>query len=71
MANIRRRKLVKKITYQAQVRLVGFKTLIKSFSTRSDAYKWSRHMERNLRDFIFLEFELVFLGVIYGAYRLT
>ena len=53
MAYIRRQKLAKKITYQAQVRRVGFKTLIKSFSTRSDAYKWSRHMERNLREFVF------------------
>jgi len=48
MAYIRRRKLATKITYQAQVRRVGFKTIIKSFSTRKDAKKWATHMERNL-----------------------
>ena len=48
MAYIRRRKLATKITYQVQVRRVGFKTIIKSFSTRKDAKKWATHMERNL-----------------------
>ena len=45
MAYIRRRKLATKITYQAQVRRVGYRTLIKSFATRSDAKKWATHME--------------------------
>ena len=66
MAYIRRRKLAKKITYQAQVRRVGFKTLIKSFSTRSDAYKWSRHMERNLSEFVF--FRILKNGQVSVAY---
>ena len=64
MAYIRRRKLATKITYQAQVRRVGFKTIIKSFSTRKDAKKWATHMERNLdtgvsSDFTPLEVESI------------
>ena len=47
MAYIRRRKLATKITYQAQVRRVGYRTLIKSFATRSDAKKWANQMERS------------------------
>ena len=47
MAHIRRVKRKTKITYQAMVRRVGYKTLVKSFSKRSDAVKWSNQMERS------------------------
>ena len=47
MAHIRRVKRKTKITYQAIVRRVGFKTLTKSFVKRSDAVKWSNQMERS------------------------
>ena len=55
MAYVKKRKLATKTSWQVIIRKKGFKTLVKSFSSRSDAYKWSRHMERDLRDF-FLEF---------------
>ena len=48
MATIFRRKLKTKTTYIVQVRRVGFKTIVKTFNTRTDAIKWSRNMERNL-----------------------
>ena len=48
MALVRKRKLATKTSWQVIIRKKGFKTLVKSFSSRSDAYKWSRHMERNL-----------------------
>ncbi len=48
MAHIRRRKYKDKSSYQVIVRRIGFKTITKSFATRSDAKKWATHMERNL-----------------------
>ncbi len=42
MATISRRKWSKKISYVAQVRRKGFKTLVKSFRTRTEAKKWGR-----------------------------
>ena len=71
MAYIRRRKLAKKITYQAQVRRVGFKTLIKSFSTRSDAQKWARTMESSFDKGIstdFSEASRVMIGELLKRY---
>ena len=56
MAYVKKRKLATKTSWQVIIRKKGFKTLVKSFSSRSDAYKWSRHMERNLSDIVFLEF---------------
>lgn len=53
MAYVKKRKLATKTSWQVIIRKKGFKTLVKSFSSRSDAYKWSRHIERNLRDFVF------------------
>ena len=47
MAYIKRRKLKTKVSYQAMVRRVGYKTLVKSFATRSDAKKWANQMERS------------------------
>ena len=54
MAYVKKRKLATKTSWQVIIRKKGFKTLVKSFSSRSDSYKWSRHMERNLREFVFL-----------------
>ena len=48
MATISMRKWCKKLSYVAQVRRKGFKTLVKSFSTRTDAKKWARAMENKL-----------------------
>ena len=48
MATISRRKWSKKISYVAQVRRKGFKTLVKSFRTRTEAKKWGRAIEREL-----------------------
>ena len=48
MASIMRRKWRKKLSYVAQVRRKGFKTLVKSFSTRTGAKKWARAMENKL-----------------------
>ena len=53
MAYVKKRKLATKTSWQVIIRKKEFKTLVKSFSSRSDAYKWSRQMERNLRDFVF------------------
>ena len=47
MATISRRKWSKKISYVAQVRRKGFKTLVKSFRTRTEAKKWGRAVERD------------------------
>ena len=47
MATISRRKWSKKISYVAQVRRKGFKTLVKSFRTRTEAKKWGRAIERD------------------------
>ena len=48
MAHIRRVKRKTKLSYQAIVRRVGFKTLTKSFASRMDAQKWARDIELNL-----------------------
>ena len=53
MAYVKKRKLATKTSWQVIIRKKGFKTLVKSFSSRSDVYKRSRHIERNLRDFAF------------------
>ena len=46
MAYIRKKKYKKKSSFQVQVRRQGFKTLVKSFETKTDAKKWARAMER-------------------------
>jgi len=48
MATISRRKWSKKISYVVQVKRKGFKTLVKSFRTRTEAKKWSRAIEHKL-----------------------
>ena len=48
MASIFRRKHKTKTTYRTIVRRKGFKTVVKSFNTRTDAQKLSRYIERNL-----------------------
>ena len=48
MATIFRRKLKTKTTYVVQVRRVGFKTIVKTFNTRTVAIKLGRNMENNL-----------------------
>ena len=53
MAYVKKRKLATKTSWQVIIRKKGFKTLVKTFSSRSYAYKRSGHMERNLRDFVF------------------
>ena len=53
MAYILRRKGKKKVSYRAQVRRQGFKTIHKTFESKTDAKKWARAMERkyDLGDF--------------------
>jgi hypothetical protein len=46
MAYIRRLKYKTRVSYQVQVRRKGFRTLIKSFDTRTQAQKWARAIER-------------------------
>ena len=46
MAYILKRKGKKKVSYRALVQRRGFKHLMKSFSTRTDAKKWARAIER-------------------------
>ena len=48
MAYILRRKGKKKVSYRALGQRRGFKHLMKSFSTRTDAKKWARAIERKL-----------------------
>ena len=48
MAYILKRKWKNKITYRVQVSRRGFKTLFRSFLTRTEAKKWGRAMERKL-----------------------
>ncbi len=49
MAYIKRRKYKNKsVGYQAIVRRKGFRTVVKSFQTRTEAKKWSRQMEIKL-----------------------
>ena len=48
MAFIQRRKLKMGWRYTAQVKRKGFKTMVKTFATRTQAQKWSRGMERKL-----------------------
>ena len=48
MATIQKRKWSKSVSWFAQVRRKGFKTLVKSFSTRTEAKKWARAMENKL-----------------------
>ena len=48
MAYILKRKGKKKVSYRALVQRRGFKHLMKSFSTRTDAKKWARAIERKL-----------------------
>ena len=48
MAFIQRRKLKIGWRYTAQVKRKGFKTMVKTFATRTQAQKWSRGMERKL-----------------------
>ena len=45
MAYINKRKFTHKVSYLAQVKRKGFKTMTKSFSTRSLAQKWARGIE--------------------------
>ena len=45
MATIQRRKWKKKTSYVALVRRKGFKTVVKSFRTKSEAKKWGRAIE--------------------------
>ena len=66
MAYIRKQKYKNKSSYQVIIKRVGFKTLVKSFSLRGDSYKWSRHMERNLSDFVF--FRILKNGQVSVAY---
>ena len=47
MATIQRRKWKKKTSYVALVRRKGFKTVVKSFRTKSEAKKWGRAIERD------------------------
>mgnify|MGYP006091189729 CR=1 FL=1 len=48
MATFFKRKWKTKTTYGVQIRRKGFKTLMKSFDTRTDAKKWARNMEAKL-----------------------
>ena len=48
MAYIRRRKFRFKASYIAQVKRKGFKTIVKSFDTKTQAQKWARGIERKL-----------------------
>ena len=48
MATFFKRKHKSKTTYAVQVRRKGFRTVSKSFDTRTDAKKWARNMEAKL-----------------------
>ena len=48
MATIRKRKFKYKTSFTAQVRRKGFKTIVKSFDTKTQAQKWARAIERKL-----------------------
>ena len=48
MAYIRRRKFRFKASYIAQVKRKGFKTIVKSFDTKTQAQKWARGIERKI-----------------------
>ncbi len=48
MANVRVRKGSRGVTYQAQVRMAGHRSLTKSFATRSAAKVWARDVESKL-----------------------
>jgi len=48
MSSIMRRKWKNKTSYVCQVRRKGFRTLVKSFSTRTEAKTWGRSMESKL-----------------------
>ena len=48
MAYIRRQKYKSKVSFQVQVKRTGFKTLVRSFQTRTEAKKWARSMENKL-----------------------
>jgi hypothetical protein len=46
MAYIMKRKFPNKISFLAQVKRKGFKTITKSFGTKALAQKWARGIER-------------------------
>ena len=48
MAYIRRHKYKTKVSFQVQIRRKGFRTIVKSFDTRTQAQKWARGIERKL-----------------------
>ena len=48
MAYILKRKWKTKVTYRVQVSRRGFKNIMKTFQTRTEAKKWGRAMERKL-----------------------
>ena len=48
MAYIKRRQLKTQITYQVHIRRQGFKAIVKSFRSKSEAKKWARKMEAKL-----------------------
>ncbi len=48
MAYIERRKYKTRTSYLVMVRRKGFKTMVKTFDTRTDAKKWARAVERKL-----------------------
>ena len=48
MPSIMRRKWARKISYVCKVGRKGFKTVVKSFRTKSEAKKWARAMECKL-----------------------
>ena len=48
MSSIYKRKHKHGTTYRCQVRRKGFKTIMKTFHTKSEAKKWGRAMEREL-----------------------
>ncbi len=56
MATIQKRKWSKSVSWVAQVRRKGFKSLVKTFKSRSSAVKWARHMEKNLDSGIVSDF---------------
>jgi hypothetical protein len=51
MAYILKRKWKTKVTYQVQVSHRGFKNIMKTFQTRTEAKKWGRAMERKIDKF--------------------
>jgi hypothetical protein len=51
MAYILKRKWKTKVTYRVQVSRRGFKNIMKTFQTRTEAKKWGRAMERKIDKF--------------------